>query len=87
MARKRTSAAGPALPTKAKRSAVKGAHIVKNNTADHNIQEDYGVFADRDEFEGPEYEHAVNSPTKNGRRLDNKVSTKFFDFYVCITND
>lgn len=61
--------AGPPQPVGSKRSALKSAHITKAN----DTQENRGVFADHNEVEGAEYQHAVNSPAKNGRRLDSKV--------------
>lgn len=68
--------------TPSKRSALKNARILTKNpqpNAGNDLHDDsgdieeLGGMPDRDECEGPEMEHAVNSPVKNGRRLDLKV--------------
>lgn len=61
--------AGPPQRVGLKLSALKSAHITKVN----DTQENRGIFADHNEVEGAEYQHAVNSLAKNGHCLDSKV--------------
>lgn len=75
MAKKKKT--GPPQLAKLKRSALNSAHITTNTKTSRNVEEAHGIFADRDELDGPEYRHAVNSPPKNGRRLDSKVSVAY----------
>lgn len=69
----------PPVRESSQRSALKTARITSKKPAqpnedDKEIQPPPGVFDDRDEHNDFEGDHARNSPTKNGRRADNKVS-------------
>lgn len=56
-------------------------HVAEKDDNNDNDYEELGGIPDHDECEGPEKEHAVNSPAKSGRRLNNKVNHNFFWLY------
>ncbi len=54
MARKHTP-----QPVRSKWSALDSAQITTGRKTTKRVEEDLGVFADREEFDGAEYQHAV----------------------------
>jgi hypothetical protein len=49
-------------------------HITRNNDDEEGEEEEWRGLSDRDERQGPEQRYARESPAKNGRRLQSKVS-------------
>ncbi len=67
-------------PVRPKRSALGSAQINTGGRAAKHVEKDLSVFADRDEADGLEYQHAVNSPRKDGHHLDSKVSAPYISY-------